>query len=245
MYRRQILEGQLRLIEEGLLTDARGLESAVGAQTADEVDRKRDNSRDMVQEIEEYISKCKKEAYISDTTKRGQRVKTKNLVELRNAVIIDFMKLCSRGVKTCLCCSAPVRKFRQENQARIFMRGLLRKSVTSWNEACTREKRRRSEALEALNEEPMELDETLGSNANSDLTKQSYVTPLEVREHIRGMWANQRSLMKAIVGCTNTTASGAGGRTGKVEVKPENVFLLEVIAVPPSRFRPVSEVCSL
>lgn len=61
-------------------------------------------------------------------------------------------------------------------------------------------------------------------------TKQSYISPLEVREQIRGLWKNQPSLMSALFGNQQQSSSSSG-----------DMFLLDVVPVPPSRFRPVSK----
>ena len=84
-------------------------------------------------------------------------------------------------------------------------------------------------------EQSLRIVEALNTGVSIDrCTKQSYVSPLEVREHIRGMWDNQRALMDALFG-------------GKKDISDESarlnladMFFLDVVPVPPSRFRPVS-----
>ncbi len=72
--------------------------------------------------------------------------------------------------------------------------------------------------------------EALAIAATSEqCTKQSYISPLEMREHIRGLWENQPILMGALFGGNLNNPNSLG-----------DIFLLDVIPVPPSRFRPVS-----
>ena len=252
-YRARLLVGQLELIEHGLLADAAALESLVGVETADSVDKLVECPKSVLQAINAYIENC-----LLKTVKPAVRIKAKNMVEFRNTVISDFVKLCSKGVK-CTNCSAPVRSIRQENNARIFLKPLTKKNASLWvaevkNRKSTREMlmedktegdskqkklKRKKSAREPLmeddaEEQPEEFD--LSPCEVENLTKQCFVTPLEVKEHIKEMWTNQKDLMNSIVGCASVTAKRCGQ-----EISPTDVFFLDVIPVPPSRFRPVSD----
>ena len=71
----------------------------------------------------------------------------------------------------------------------------------------------------------------------------------QVRGHVSSMWAKQKRLINAIVGCSvvaeGEEEGGGGGAVPVVrghtqEISPTDVFFLDVVPVPPSRFRPVS-----
>ena len=74
-------------------------------------------------------------------------------------------------------------------------------------------------------------------------TKQNYLSPLEVREHLHELWVNQRTLICALVGCSDDTREGQLGdsllptikRRISQDIDPDDIFFLEVIPVPPSR----------
>lgn len=254
-YRAHLLAAQLELIELGLLSEAVTIESEVGADMhAEELD-------EILRKIRKYVRKCKR-----NSQRQGPALvaKTKNLVKCRNSILTNFVK-CSDGAKTCMYCLAPARLFRHENGAKIFLRGLSKKLARVWMEA-------RSSAGQDSVEG---VAKKAGDLSMDTLTKQSYLTPLEVREHVGHLWENQRPLVNALIGCSTIAKGGERGEAnrgvttgdkegggadrrvttvdeeggGKVaatvarctgEISPVDVFFLDVIPVPPSRFRPVS-----
>ena len=160
----------------------------------------------------------------------------------------------NRSIKKCLHCGAPLRSFRQENRSKIFIRGLTKKTAAIWRNARISELKRRRElerestdgvVLEEEEEAPSE--EELQCPSVNSLMKQSYVTPLEVKDHMIRLWSNQKVLVNAIIGCCVIAESAGeeGEEEGGVpaeDIGPADVFFLEVIPVPPSRFRPVSAI---
>lgn len=68
--------------------------------------------------------------------------------------------------------------------------------------------------------------------------QQSYLSPMDVRDHFRELWSNDRVLMDALFRCTSRTA--ALREVEKEDSSPADMFFLDVVPVPPSRFRPVS-----
>ena len=147
---------------------------------------------------------------------------------------------------------------KQERHIRIFLKGLSKKLASAWVTARNKEVSRRKEAqLQQCSE--VETEESEGNNSDSaiqtalelsgiqtrlvgdsgtelvtieDCLKQKYVSPLEAREHVRELWVREKMLMSAMFGCGLELAEGVGGL--------EDLFFLDVVPVPPSRFRPVS-----
>ena len=64
------------------------------------------------------------------------------------------------------------------------------------------------------------------------MNDQVYITPTDARRHLRGVWDNDKKLMQCIFGALNV-------RRKDGTPYPSDVFFLEVVPVPPSRFRPV------
>ena len=249
-YKSHLLLARLKLLELGLLSDASDIENVVGMQDSDAVDKMIDSPDSIVERIDNYVKDCKRKAEDADTT---VKVKTKNLVEFKSTIIVEFIRECSRGLKKCIYCSAPIRTVRQENHSRIFLKALSKKNAETWKTARGEELKRRS-GITQDGKETDEGGEKIEIPNLDTLTKQSYVTPLEVKEHISEIWGNQKSLLNAIVGCVggmDERAQEEGGvtdlptkRCGQ-NISPLDVFFLEVIPVPPSRFRPVSYCGSL
>lgn len=258
-YRASLTVAQLRLIELGLLCEADSLEVELKAETTT-VERSDDKGADseeassedsVFQRIRNYIKKCDDEFSRSDGPRLGSR--PKNLMEFRSKVMSEFVKVCSHGVKKCLYCLAPVRTLRQENRTKVFLKGLSAKHTQSWMEA-----ERGLAKLGLLhnatrsNSENTSQDDMVPEvrySSQESIKKQRYLTPLEVREHVRSLWNSQMALVNAIVGCTVMVEEEGERDEGAVvgvvrrhvhEISPADVFFLDVIPVPPSRFRPVS-----
>ena len=77
-------------------------------------------------------------------------------------------------------------------------------------------------------------------------TKQMYLTPLEVKQHVACLWDNQQTLMNAIIGCSvRTKETGEGRGVVATEISPVDVFFLDVVPVPPSRSTVKVQTCEL
>ena len=81
---------------------------------------------------------------------------------------------------------------------------------------------------------PLET-QSLDQVGKEDIVKtaqQTYVTPLEVQEHLHRVWENEKALLDTLLGSyPSPTAT-------KRKSSPQ-MFFLNVLPVPPSRFRPV------
>ena len=239
-YKAHLLKGQLELLGCGLLSEALDLESTISS-SADEAGSGSPDS--VIQWIAQYVEN-------STTPMRGTNPpRTRILVELKRQLVADFLKACSTGsiTRKCPYCSAPARVVKQEQGIRIFLKGLSRKASSSW--VAARNARTRARLKENSSGGPAvqaELGLTdiqaqaVGGRREGLVTaeecmKQSYISPLEAREHVQMLWVNERTLMAAIFGCGLDGAEGVGGL--------EDMFFLDVVPVPPSRFRPVSWFC--
>lgn len=255
-----LLVGQLELLSHGLLSEALTLEAAVGCSDADSADRAQEGADNIIESITLRVQSCRENAMEDSVEKHN--MKTKNLIDLRRLLVNGFLKYCSSGVKTCPYCTAPVRAVRQENNVRIFLKPLARKNAGSWVAAYKKEmqgKKEASEAAETNGQDEPEItgeEEESGSDREDEgtaaklaeslkdsrvtaekCTKQQFVSPLEVQEHIKALWDNQGTLMDSIFGYIRSEVTGGSGSSGR---STADMFFLDVVPVPPSRFRPVS-----
>ena len=258
-YKTHLLRGQLELLSCGLVSDAVDLETVVTS-----VDGNGGSGRNEGAEgvsVDSVIQSIAQHVENSTASMSGNKPpKTKILVELKRQLVADFLKACSAGGASSKCphCSAPIRAVKQERHIRIFLKGLSKKLASAWVTARNKEVSRRKEAqLQQCSE--VETEENEGNNSDSaiqtalelsgiqtrlvgdsgaelvtveDCLKQKYVSPLEAREHVRELWVREKMLMSAMFGCGLELAEGVGGL--------EDLFFLDVVPVPPSRFRPVS-----
>lgn len=239
-----LLRGQLELVSCGLLSDAMDLEAAVVGEFAENP-----SGDNVVESIEQMVERCKRKAQTLDV----RLGKTKNLVEYRRVLVSEFFRYCHSGGTKCPHCSAPYRGFKQENQVRIFLRPLQKKHSTSWTEVMNREIRKTHEMMAEVarlrgerGEEEEEGDATQlpgrtnlgdpdslpGLMKTEECLIQTFVSPLKVREHVRQLWTNERLVMETIFN-SSSEMKGEGGE----------MFFLDAILVPPSRFRPVRSLC--
>ena len=255
-----LLVGQLELLSHGLLSEALTLEAAVGCSDADSADRAQEGADNIIESITLRVQSCRENATEDSVEKHS--MKTKNLIDLRRLLVNGFLKYCSSGVKTCPYCTAPVRAVRQENNVRIFLKPLARKNAGSWVAAYKKEMQRKKEASEAAETNGQDEPEITGEEEESGsdredegtaaklaeslkdsrvtaekCTKQQFVSPLEVQEHIKALWDNQGTLMDSIFGYMRSEVTGWSGSSGR---STADMFFLDVVPVPPSRFRPVS-----
>lgn len=73
-------------------------------------------------------------------------------------------------------------------------------------------------------------DEEENQNPSKSTGTQKFLTPTELREHMRGLWTNDKTLLKHLFKALSLNVAD----------QSTDIFFLDVIPVPPSRFRPVS-----
>lgn len=231
-----LLKAQMRLLEHGLVSDALELECHFkngrneGKNTTDTM-----SCDDMVQYVDECIKKKDKQ-HING----GQPTleKSKHLTDLRLSLVQDFF----RAAKSTKCshCQAPSRKIRHEYQNKVMIRGLSAKQAGTWAASANRERMK----LEGLRTEK-DVEDTMALMSSHKITpelcmEQHYLSPLEAREHLHLMWRNDPLLMKAVFSSLNSNEHLYDAE--KRGTCPTDMFFVDTIPVPPSRFRPVSSV---
>ncbi|XP_064477096.1 DNA-directed RNA polymerase I subunit RPA1-like [Ornithodoros turicata] len=68
------------------------------------------------------------------------------------------------------------------------------------------------------------------SDAAEDGAGQTYLTPLEARKHLRAVWEQEKPLLERLFGVLSLSSHEC----------PLDMFFLEALVVPPTRFRPMS-----
>jgi len=227
----KVFIAQLELIDLGLVMEAETLEENV-ASDCDESDSQQ-NYATIFEKIQTYVSACKERADQS-----GQKVKTKNVIEARKNKVAGFQKMCNLKMKTCDFCSTPIRAVRQEEKEKFFLRGLQRKSAMAWKTAHATHLKSLSVARAmAAGGDEVEKGEEEGSEDGGEgegedpteglsvekLMKQTYLSPLEVRQHLQHLWDNNRTLLGMLVGCSvpgDSSALGGSSRRRSRDLGP-------------------------
>lgn len=223
-----LLKGKLRLLERGLISEALDLELHLETTEFDT-----DTFDESVGTgISRYVSDC--EAGLEES-ERGRPVKSKHCTNLKQQFINEFFS--SAKSTKCPHCKAPARRIRQDHQNKVVLLGLSSKQSNQWAAAVAKEKPFDLSLLDNNNEEHDTA--LLGDAESADVarlaTKDRILNALQARSHLRCLWTRQDSVMEGLFSCLK----------GQVAVKedqffPTDMFFLDVVAVPPSRFRPVS-----
>ncbi|KAL3868878.1 hypothetical protein ACJMK2_041634 [Sinanodonta woodiana] len=177
----------------------------------------------IIEKTTEFTNKLLNEHQESD-------VSVKNIEAAHTKLIVEFIKELIQKPK-CDHCKARRRLVRQEQYAKILLaaaRNLKEADIS---------KSRKSESV--LNEDdegiandsendldPAEL-KISGSNTVSGMT---FLTPIMVRDHLQEVWNNDSTCLKWLFRSLAYSPSD----------NPMDIFFLDIIPVPPSRFRPLS-----
>lgn len=230
-YNALLLKGQMQLLDKGLASEALELESSITE------DGDGGGSRGLVTSISDYVKSCTdRQPQSSSACSSRLQQKSKHLTDLQRQLVVNFLKGMSSCTK-CPHCSAPPRKVRQEHQSKVFLLGLSRKQATSWVDAHRKElSKQRAHIMEDKSVTLLTEKETV-----EGCLKHKFLTALEVQEHLRAMWHNDPTLLAAVFSCLRIKDK----KEGEIEDKdgcPTDLFFMEVVPVPPSRFRPVSHI---
>ena len=86
--------------------------------------------------------------------------------------------------------------------------------------------------IEVAEDEDQDQEGDMMSQTPSKLTgNQTYLTASELRQHLRKLWTNDKELLRHLFKALSLNATDWS----------TDIFFLDVVPVPPSRFRPVSK----
>ncbi len=212
LHQAQLIKGQIALLDKGLVSEALELELNIGKSSLD--GDKQDDITAVIEKTHSYVQSCLEQASACTDTS-----KTKHLTDLRRTFIDTFFH--SLNTTKCPHCNAPIRKIRQEFQIKVMMRGLSPKLAALWKASVM--KYAQSSA------------ETTTLRHLIDVCKeQHFLTPLEARDHLRALWSNEPLLLTSLFSCLKNENNVIDHNK-----YPVDMFFVDIVAVPPSRFRPV------
>ena len=219
LYQTQLIKGQITLLEKGLTSEALELELNVHCSSADG-DKRDNNNVNIIEKAHSYVQSCLERA--PAFTRTG---KTKHLTDLRRSFIDNFFH--SVSTTRCPHCNAPIRKIRQEFQSKVMVRGLSVKQAGIWNASVAKHNQASTE--------------TTVNHLTNKSQEQHLLTPLEARDHLRDLWRNDPRLLMSLLSCLKTGYDNEFADPTQNK-SPVDMFFVDIVVVPPSRFRPVSRV---
>lgn len=186
-----IFSAKLKLLNQGLVLEASGLDEHINAKIKGEEGEEEvatDLKVDLVLKINSYVQN-------SISNRKNEKIRSTLIIDARRKLEKEFLG--SINKPKCQNCQAISAKFRQEKQQKIFKRPISKKSQNMNN---------------ARN-----ID---GDKGDSD----QYVSPITVKEHLVKLWKNEECILSLLYG------------------NDPSMFFLTVLAVTPTKFRPVSKM---
>eukprot|EP01134_Creolimax_fragrantissima_P007681 CFRG7681T1 len=265
-----VLRAQLRLYDYGLIKEANELEHRQeltnGGSAKDcndnvdlpplqpgEIDLTNAES-DVLTFIRKYVADALKANGIHPSDQQSAKVRTTHTHDEKRRRVKAYL-LKTAGINICKNCRGFAHALRKDGATKIFMmplatknaRSMEAKNLTVKNALLENNKTERNGHDVDIGEEPKDeledvADEDDESNvdglAHKGKRKVKYLTPLEVREHMREMWKSERQLMDLIFGAVR--ARGGVGAHSLTKQSTADMFFLDCVPVPPSKFRPAS-----
>ena len=179
--------------------------------------------------------------HVTNTDVTGHVIKStaeqsKNIAEVRLGIVKDFFKSTRKSLKgTCRRCGAPFRKLKKEGW-KLFLKPLVASEARQWaNARRSSTKNERSDDDDIDDDDDDDDDGAVSSSVSFrdeyDIAMSTvYLSPLQVRKHVRRLFESDGDLLSFLVGC----GGGGGGGSGGAQ------FFLDVLLVPPPKFRPSS-----
>lgn len=170
-------------------------------------------------------------------------VSVKNIEAVKMAVHRKFIKENMKNYGKCVHCSAIILKVREENKARVFLIGKpintsKKTSVTSRKdtEDSNVDMQDQSDVSEDeaydsdLPRAPKRKKQKLESDTNAKSKDVILLTALKIKEHMRLVWSKDNALLLELFPMLRFTELDY----------PTDIFFMDVVPVPPNRFRPIS-----
>jgi DNA-directed RNA polymerase I subunit RPA1 len=201
------------------------------------------------------VSKANENNHLSAAEKRSSS-NTKHVVKAKQEALKEFLDVKLKvGRKACVNCGLPQRELRAEHNAKIFYSKLSSRlfkrnqqaKLVTFNEAAlnagglSQDADRLSEDIGKMemaddeNDEFVSEDKTEAADDEDQLealSSQTYLTPVKCRKHLYTLIENEREIVELMLGKTEQTSEAAN---------QADLFFFDTLAVPPSKFRPVSQ----
>ncbi|KAJ8306316.1 hypothetical protein KUTeg_016861 [Tegillarca granosa] len=188
-----------------------------------------------------------------------QVLNAKNLEAAKTTVIQDTIAAHFTTTGKCPHCKQRKKQIRQEYNSKILLQG-RKSTLTKSNEKNKERKKEQQsqsdfiksgegedmeddnsengmETEESVLPDPSDTQTTTSDTQNSELATQNkseqvILTAQQIRQHLRQVWDYDSPVLKRLYGSLSKTSSD----------HPTDIFFLEIVPVPPSRFRPIARM---
>ncbi|CAB5372246.1 unnamed protein product [Rhizophagus irregularis] len=235
---------KLKLLKHGLLLESQRVDGiGINDFLSNDGDCGNDNESDMSgsESIKENINAL--DQFVNMSLKKGDKKKYKltAIIAERKKIMTEFLSACSK-IKQCGHCDSLAASFKKEGYSKIFRKQL---SIKYQN---IRSKRK---PLDSQTEEKMsEREQQDAQRANSEINNNvpisksgnEFITPEALRDHFHKLFANESELCTLLYSAQGIISDVISSRHKSQKVIGSNIFFIDVIAVPPTRFRPANVV---
>ncbi|KAG9291424.1 hypothetical protein G9A89_021842 [Geosiphon pyriformis] len=172
----------------------------------------------------------------------GKFHKTTTLETEKRRIIKEFLKACS-ALKRCENCHSPASQLRKDGSAKIFQLPPSKKYI----------KKMQAESDNGINNEQgaessQEFGEIIKDEKMPFKQEPKFLTPLDIRYHLRALFSKETKICHLLYGLHGPFTFKLSSYENKNGLRFRNrrplmtadIFFLEMIAVPPVRFRPAA-----
>ncbi|XP_033736783.1 DNA-directed RNA polymerase I subunit RPA1-like [Pecten maximus] len=216
---------KMDLLNHGLLAAAGELEEFVANQ-AEELGRNA-----AAEEVINSNIENKMKTWLSETGKLEEISTVKNVEAFKNTEISNFIrsKLMLTSI-SCPHCKSKKRQIKQENNVKFLLSGKRKEKIAVKKSTGSSVSKNDEEDISMeMNTTLPEEEEEDRSSLTFDSIEQTYISPSQARDHLRLLWKQDRVILKNLFHSLAKAADDS-----------PDIFFLQVIPVPPSRFRPIS-----
>ncbi|CAN8009938.1 unnamed protein product [Ixodes pacificus] len=170
-----------------------------------------------------------------DLEEARRSANVKNVVECRQRLIKTFVREHLMGApRKCPHCGDVRRGMTIQNNARFVYTGRAQVASRTPVPIAATSARMRREYGDFGDDEGMDIpeeeEEVPVKEEPVETGAQTYLTPLEARKHLRLLWQNESPLLRHLFGALGSDS----------QKHPVDMFFLEALVVPPTRFRPMN-----
>ncbi|CAI2197020.1 9708_t:CDS:2, partial [Funneliformis geosporum] len=175
--------------------------------------------------------------FVKMSLKKGdEKHKLTAIIAERKKIILEFLHTCSK-IKQCGRCGSFSASFKKEGYSKIFRKQLSIKYQKLQGDHFIKSRKRNSPAEEIISE-----NDEVDNNTTSSKFGNEFITPGALRDHFLKLFVNESELCTMLYCAQGLLSDVMGFRHKSPKAVNANMFFIDVVAVPPTRFRPANIV---
>lgn len=237
----QVALAQLQVLQYGAVGVVQELQDIANETLIDDSDKGRLTHRGAIRAaLQRRIEQCVASVIdsVGDVEEARRAADVKNVVECRQRIVKTFIREHLMGApRKCPHCGELRRAMTIQNNSRFVYTSKIRPVVKPPTSSLPF--RRTYNGVEEEDYVLAEEEEERQRQAQQKQAEEeaaggalSYLTPVEARAHLRELWTNERSLLQNLFGILALASNS--------HECPVDMFFLEALVVPPTRFRPMN-----